>query len=184
MQCRCYMFLTTDFGLSVMHALVKALFMPRIFFGMTCESAEREDGCSFSTGTDVQSFLSKELHSLLFLEEFVFSRNKVSPALSTELELADAVVLLGDVLLIYQIKERAANEAGDVDAERRWFKDKVLGRATKQVRDTLRFRADGALLHPAGQEIEVDGCGNDCMGAGRRASGGCLSSEVLKRKVL
>jgi hypothetical protein len=88
---------------------------------------------------DVHSFISKELHSLLFLEEFVFSRNKFSPPSSTELELADAVVLLGDVLLIYQIKERSADEAGDADAERRWFETKVVGKATKQIRDTLRY---------------------------------------------
>jgi hypothetical protein len=88
---------------------------------------------------DVQSFISKKLHSLLFLEEFVFARNKFSPPSSSELELADAVVLLGDVLLIYQIKERSPGEAGDAAAERRWFESKVLGRATKQVRDTLRY---------------------------------------------
>jgi len=85
------------------------------------------------------------------------------------------VVLLGDVLLIYQIKERAANEAGDVDAERRWFKDKVLGRATKQVRDTLRFPRMALYYTQQAKKSEVDGCGNDCMGAGRRASGGCLT---------
>src|SRR5258706_14426 len=41
---------------------------------------------------DVQSFISKKLHSLLYIEEFVFSRNKFSPPLSSELELADEVV--------------------------------------------------------------------------------------------
>lgn len=51
--------------------------------------------------TGVESFIGKELHSLLFFEEFTFSRNKFQPPSSSELELADAVVLLGDVLLIY-----------------------------------------------------------------------------------
>ncbi|HXL12479.1 MAG TPA: hypothetical protein VN941_00750 [Bradyrhizobium sp.] len=88
---------------------------------------------------DVQSFISKTLHSLLFLEEFVFSQNKFSPPKSSELELADAVVMLGDVLLIFQIKERSGDQAGDAEAERHWFKSKVLGRATKQVRDTLIY---------------------------------------------
>ena len=55
---------------------------------------------------DIQSFISKKLHNLLFLEEFVFSRNKFSPPASSEVEFADAVVMLGDVLLVYQIKER------------------------------------------------------------------------------
>ncbi len=88
---------------------------------------------------DVQSFIGKQLHSLLFLEEFVFSRNKFSPPSGSELELADAVVMLGDVLLIFQIKERSSNHAGASETERRWFKKKVLGEATKQVRDTLRY---------------------------------------------
>lgn len=86
---------------------------------------------------NVEDFISKKLHSLLFLEEFVFARNKFSPPSSSEIELADAVVMLGDVLLIYQIKERPPSQAGDEGAERTWFKSKVLGKATKQIRDTL-----------------------------------------------
>jgi len=88
---------------------------------------------------DVESFISKELHSLLFFEEFTFGRNKFKPPSSSELELADAVVLLGDVLLIYQIKERSPSSVGDAETERRWFKDKVLGKAKRQVADTLRY---------------------------------------------
>lgn len=89
--------------------------------------------------TDVQSFISRHLHSLLFLEEFTFSRTKFSPPASSEVEFADAVVMLGDVLLIYQIKERASADAGGAEAERRWFESKVRGKATKQVRETLRY---------------------------------------------
>ncbi len=55
------------------------------------------------------------------------------------MELADAVVMMGDVLLIYQIKQRTEYDSGDEDAERRWFRSKVLRKATKQVRDTLRY---------------------------------------------
>ena len=90
-------------------------------------------------GSDIQSFISKELHSLLFLEEFVFSQNKFSPPAGSEIELADAVVMLGDVLLIFQIKERFSREAGDAEAERRWFTSKVIRKATKQLRDTLYY---------------------------------------------
>jgi hypothetical protein len=92
-----------------------------------------------TTAVDIQSFISKELHSLLFLEEFVFARNKFNPTASSEVELADAVVLLGDVLLIYQIKERSLADAGDTDAERRWFESKVCRKATKQIRNTLHY---------------------------------------------
>ena len=71
------------------------------------------------------------MHNLLFLEEFVFARNKFLPPSASELELADAVVMLGDVLIIYQIKERSLVQAGDVAAEQKWFKSKVLANATK-----------------------------------------------------
>jgi hypothetical protein len=88
---------------------------------------------------DIQSFISKELHSLLFLEEFVFSGNRFSPRGCSEMELADAVVMLGDVLLVFQIKERSLDQTGDAAAERRWFESKVIRKATKQLRDTLRY---------------------------------------------
>lgn len=47
--------------------------------------------------------------------------------------------MLGDVLFVFQIKERSPVYAGDGEAECRWFKSKVLHEATKQVRDTLRY---------------------------------------------
>lgn len=88
---------------------------------------------------NIELFISKELHSLLFLEEFVFSRNRFSPSGCSEIEFADAVVMLGDVLLIFQIKERSPDQAGDPKAERQWFELKVIRKATKQLRDTLRY---------------------------------------------
>jgi hypothetical protein len=95
-----------------------------------------------------ESFVN-ELHSLLFFEEFTFSRNKFKPDLSSELELAGAVVMLGDVLLIYQIKERSPTNFGDAEAERRWFKSKVLNKAKKQVADTLSYlRSKQQILVP------------------------------------
>ena len=104
---------------------------------------------------DVQSFISKELHSLLFLEEFVFSRNKFSPPSSSEMEFADAVVMLGDVLLICQIKERLRHQAGDIETERRWFKSKVLGKATKQIRDTLRYLQTYSEIRVANERCHI-----------------------------
>ena len=92
-----------------------------------------------SRTSNVESFISKDLHSLLFLEEFVFSRTKFAKTPSEQVEFADAVVLLGDVLLIFQIKERSVNQGADTVAEGRWFKSKVLRQATKQVRDTLTY---------------------------------------------
>src|ERR1019366_5770881 len=99
--------------------------------------------------TNVETFISQELHNLLFLEEFVFARNKFTPPASSELEVADAVVLLGDVLLIFQIKERLIDRRASISAEQKWFEKKVLGQATKQVRDTLNYlQAYSEILIP------------------------------------
>jgi len=87
----------------------------------------------------VEKFISQELHNLLFLEEFVFAKNRFTPPSGTELELADAVVLLANAVLIAQIKERSQADAGDADAERKWFKKKVIKEATGQIRDTLGY---------------------------------------------
>lgn len=87
----------------------------------------------------VESFIATELHSLLFFEEFTFARNRFSPPQGSELELADAVVMLGDTLLIYQIKERSAADAGDQEAERRWFDSAIRRSGLKQIRNTLGY---------------------------------------------
>jgi len=47
--------------------------------------------------------------------------------------------MLGDVLLIYQIKERSSANVGDAEAETRWFNKEVLRDATRQVRSTLSY---------------------------------------------
>jgi hypothetical protein len=46
---------------------------------------------------------------------------------------------MGDDLTILQLKERSAKDVKDEASETRWFEQKVLGTATKQVRDTLKF---------------------------------------------
>lgn len=91
------------------------------------------------TSRGIQTLISRRLHNLLFLEEFVFARNEFKSPSVGELELADAVVMIGDVLLIYQIKERSVARHFNPDSERKWFEKKVLGQATKQIRDTLRY---------------------------------------------
>jgi hypothetical protein len=69
----------------------------------------------------------------LFLPEFSFASNKFKVP-EGESELADHVVWVDDLLIAIQMKER---EAGLPEAN--WFEDKVLKKATKQVRDTLSF---------------------------------------------
>jgi hypothetical protein len=79
-----------------------------------------------------------QVNSLAFWKEFTFSQNKFAPQPGQELELADNLVWLGDHAYALQLKEREG-ETDDPDAERSWFKKKVLGKATSQIRDTLRF---------------------------------------------
>ncbi|MBY0329791.1 MAG: hypothetical protein K2X49_03870 [Acetobacteraceae bacterium] len=94
----------------------------------------------------IARFNAADLHSRIFFEEFTFARTQFRPAGGSEVELADAVVLLGDTLIIFQIKERAPNAAGQPDAERKWFRSKVLKNATAQVRDTVQFLQSQSMI--------------------------------------
>jgi hypothetical protein len=91
------------------------------------------------THPSTQEFISEVLHSLLFFEEFSFARNKFCPPGRSEVEFADAVVLLDDVLLVFQIKERVATSSSTPVGEQNWFRKKVVRDATKQIRDTLGY---------------------------------------------
>jgi len=69
----------------------------------------------------------------LFLPEFSFAANKFKVK-EGESELADHVVWVDDLLIAFQLKDRERDLP-----EGQWFRKKVLGVATGQVRDTLRF---------------------------------------------
>lgn len=79
-----------------------------------------------------------QLHGLAFWKEFTFAQNKFAPRPGIELELADNLVWLGEYAFVLQLKQRG-DETEDPEAERSWFRNKVLNKATRQVRDTLRF---------------------------------------------
>lgn len=82
-----------------------------------------------------------QLNAAYFFQEFTFSRNKFKPDPNTELQLADAVVSLDDLRIIYQVKERNDLANTTAEGEGKWFKSKVLTLATKQIRDTLEYLA-------------------------------------------
>jgi hypothetical protein len=90
-----------------------------------------------------------QLNSAYFFREFTFSKNKFKPTTDLELELADAVVWLDDLRIIYQIKERNASTNTSPDQEEKWFKSAVLGKATKQVRNTLEYLQKYSLIEVA-----------------------------------
>lgn len=86
---------------------------------------------------NLEQYISR-LNGVAFWREFTFSKNKFKPDTTTELELADNLVWFDKHAFIIQLKQREA-AAVDPDAERSWFKKKVIRRATDQIRDSLRF---------------------------------------------
>jgi len=74
-----------------------------------------------------------------FFSEFTYSKPTFCPLPSQQVELADSIMWIANILLVYQLKEREPRSNPSPEAERRWFEKKVLGKATKQVRDTLSY---------------------------------------------
>lgn len=83
-----------------------------------------------------------ELNSNVFFREFSFGRNKFSPIPKSELEFADQVVWLDDLLIAYQLKERNVPGSTSPEKEEKWFNDSVVRDATKQIRNTLGYLKD------------------------------------------
>lgn len=79
-----------------------------------------------------------QLNGSTFWREFTFSQNQFSPRPGQEVELADNVVWLGEVLFVIQMKERE-QPTDDLKIERRWFNRKVRGKAVSQIKDTIKF---------------------------------------------
>ncbi|MCD6487099.1 MAG: hypothetical protein J7K35_07220 [Syntrophobacterales bacterium] len=84
---------------------------------------------------------TSELNSNVFFREFSFAKNKFSPKPKEELEFADHVVWLDDLMLVFQCKERNIFESNS-ENEKKWFNNKVVREATKQIRNTLGYLAD------------------------------------------
>ncbi|UCS94355.1 hypothetical protein KZP23_04815 [Echinicola marina] len=86
--------------------------------------------------TESEKYIA-ELNSSFFFKEFTYSSTKFKfDEKGQELELADNVVWLDNLLLISQIKER--NDSGNSNIEN-WFKNKVLRKAVKQIKDTISY---------------------------------------------
>lgn len=87
---------------------------------------------------DFESAVGK-LNAAYFFREFTFSTNTFKPNPASELQLADTVVWLDDLMILSQIKERNAPQDTTADKERKWFTDEVMKKATRQMRDTLSY---------------------------------------------
>jgi hypothetical protein len=80
-----------------------------------------------------------QLNAAFFFREFSFSSNTFKPDPSAQVELADQVVWLDELLIAAQIKERNAPLRTTADKEKRWFTDEVVKKATRQMKDTLSY---------------------------------------------
>lgn len=81
-----------------------------------------------------------------FFREFTYSKTTFRPVPSQEAELADSIIWIGNLLIIYQLKERQVQSSTTVETEKRWFERKVLRQATQQVRNTLAYLNDAGVM--------------------------------------
>lgn len=89
-------------------------------------------------GNLLEDFVAS-LNSDLFLREFSFAMNNFRTEAGEEYEFADHAVCLDELLVIYQLKQRAAIEGTSPEREAAWFKSKVIGKAARQVRGSLAY---------------------------------------------
>ena len=79
------------------------------------------------------------LNEHFFFKEFTYSKNTFRPHPSTEFELADSIIWLGELAIIFQLKERNISSSTTTENEKTWFEKKVVTLATKQIRDSLAY---------------------------------------------
>lgn len=99
------------------------------------------------------------LNSMAFWREFTFAQNKFSPRPDRELELADSIIWFGDRAYILQLKQRS-EPTDSPEAERNWFKKKVIKKATSQIRDSLRYLDENSrirITNLQGHSFDIEG---------------------------
>jgi hypothetical protein len=112
-----------------------------------------------SVGKTISEEFISDINTNIFLREFTFSENEFSPAPGGEVQFADNVVWIDDLMFIYQIKERHEQGKLSEETERKWFDKKVLGMATKQIRDTLDYLENNdniIITNQRGHDFHVD----------------------------
>lgn len=83
---------------------------------------------------------------MYFYNELVQDELKFTPAGYSEVELADLIVNLGDIILAIQLKARDENEqTDDMEKESKWL-DSKSKKAKKQVKDTIEYISNGEPL--------------------------------------
>lgn len=80
-----------------------------------------------------------DLNAHFFFQEFTYSKLTFRPKPGIELELADGLVWLDDLLIVYQFKQRAVSTIQSESSEISWFRRKVKQGATRQIRQTMAY---------------------------------------------
>ena len=74
-----------------------------------------------------------------FYKELVYSDLKFIPTGGTEIELADLIINLEDIILAIQLKERNEKDrTQDKNIEEKWLKKKCK-KAKEQIKDTISY---------------------------------------------
>lgn len=82
----------------------------------------------------------------IFFKEFTFTENDIKLNDKNEVQLADNIVWLDEYLFLIQIKWRNPIEVKDSISESKWFNNKVLGVAKRQIKKTIAYFKDNTNL--------------------------------------
>ena len=76
-----------------------------------------------------------------------------------EVEFADHIIWLNDFFMVFQLKERVGTSSSTQEDETKWFTKKVLGKATKQIRDSIHYldnQENISIRNQRGHEFILD----------------------------
>lgn len=93
----------------------------------------------------------------IFYKELVYSNLKFTPPGGTEVELADLIINLEDIVIAVQLKERSENDRTDnIKTEERWLHNNRKN-AKKQIADTIKYIREGTttFVNSRGMEMGI-----------------------------
>ncbi len=93
-----------------------------------------------------------------FFKEFVYADLKFTPKGGTEIELADLIINLEDIVLAIQLKERNEKDrTQDKNIEEKWLKKKCK-KAKEQIKDTLVYiqNSEAEFYNARGRKAKIN----------------------------
>jgi hypothetical protein len=81
--------------------------------------------------------LISQINESVFYKEFTFDKNEFELTKGESKELADNILLLDEIKIIIQIKERNKDLA--TKSADKWFSNKILNKAKNQIKETVSF---------------------------------------------